>query len=253
MDIAAIAGRTPAGTECTLVVGTIVDYENRLWRVGLVNPSRARLDPITGTVVTPSPASGRCFTSYGNSANVSPGSVLRTVEIGDLEPAAARRLACLVAAESVLPRVRANHESEEDDMAEEEVSNVSAAPVPAKSDRARLQKLRKAPKNSARPLGTKKVKTAKKSAAPAELKPCACGCGGKTAGYFIPGHDSKFKSWLLKLEKGLTALHGAEMAEGQERTALPKKVQEQYKWVKRGDGVLPTTNYKGEKHSGYAK
>ena len=29
-------------------------------------------------------------------------------------------------------------------------------------------------------------------------KPCGCGCGGMTKSKFLPGHDSKFHSWIVK-------------------------------------------------------
>jgi chemotaxis protein histidine kinase CheA len=36
-----------------------------------------------------------------------------------------------------------------------------------------------------------------------KTKDCLCGCGGRTkGGLFIPGHDAKLKSFLLKVEKG---------------------------------------------------
>ncbi len=33
--------------------------------------------------------------------------------------------------------------------------------------------------------------------------PCKCGCGGQTFSHFIPGHDAKAKSMLLKLARNL--------------------------------------------------
>ena len=74
------------------------------------------------------------------------------------------------------------------------------------------------------------------------VKPCRCGCGGQTTAFFVPGHDARFKGWLLKVEKG-----EKKVAE------LPEAVQKGYKWVKRGKGAIPTTNYRGEPHSGYLK
>lgn len=32
------------------------------------------------------------------------------------------------------------------------------------------------------------------------LSACFCGCGGVTGGTFVPGHDSKLKSWVLSYE-----------------------------------------------------
>lgn len=74
------------------------------------------------------------------------------------------------------------------------------------------------------------------------VKPCRCGCGGQTTAFFVPGHDARFKGWLIKVEKGEKKV-----------TELPESVQKGYKWVKKGAGAVPTTNYKGEPHTGYVK
>ncbi len=224
-----------------LVEGQIVEYEDRLWRVGLVNQSRARLDPITGKQAV---VGGHAFTSYGDSVNVGPRSVLPVIDPSELTTTAQGRLARLTS-------------REDDIMAEETGGVVSAAPIPRRggngSAKSRAQKLARRPKNEARPLGAAKAKREPKPKVAREMKPCACGCGEMTGGYFIPGHDARFKGWLLALERGKTQLHGQDLKEGQERTPLPRKVQEQYKWVRRDGGWIPTTNYKGEPHKGYAK
>lgn len=73
-----------------------------------------------------------------------------------------------------------------------------------------------------------------------KVRPCACGCGGQTTGFFVPGHDARFKGWLLKIERGTMEVKD-----------LPPSVQKSYKWVQKGNGMIPTTNYKGEPHQGY--
>jgi hypothetical protein len=59
------------------------------------------------------------------------------------------------------------------------------------------------------PVGNKKAaKKAASSRAPKQSKAaktvrdCICGCGGKTGGAFVPGHDARFKGWLIKIAKG---------------------------------------------------
>lgn len=202
-----------------LTEGSIVEYEGRHWRVGLVNECRARLDPLDGRAVTVKPNGDeghvRQFTTYGPSVNVSPHSLLSAVDDSELGSTARRRLNTLK---------------------EQTMAEVAAVPIPTKAAKA---------KPATKKAATKREPKAK------ELRPCACGCGAKTASYFVPGHDARFKSWLLNIERGKTALHGTEMKDGQTRTPLPRKVQEQYKWVKRGTGFIPTTNYKGEPHKGY--
>jgi hypothetical protein len=37
-------------------------------------------------------------------------------------------------------------------------------------------------------------------------RPCSCGCGGLTQSRFMPGHDSRLRAWVLKVERGLVAL-----------------------------------------------
>lgn len=68
------------------------------------------------------------------------------------------------------------------------------------------------------------------------VKPCACGCGEETTAYFAPGHDARFKGWLLKIEKGIA----------EPKDLMPKSVWSQYEWKKSGKGMRPTKNYKGE-------
>ena len=41
---------------------------------------------------------------------------------------------------------------------------------------------------------------------------CHCGCGGDTGSLFVPGHDSKYKSLLLKVYKGVLASDAPEVA-----------------------------------------
>lgn len=115
----------------------------------------------------------------------------------------------------------------------------------AQINKARLEKL-KASKAAAATAGKTAdvpgVAAEKKVRVKAEktVKPCKCGCGGQTTAFFVPGHDARFKGWLLKVEKGQMKVN-----------ELPEAVQKGYKWVKKGDGAIPTTNYKGEPHTGY--
>lgn len=69
-------------------------------------------------------------------------------------------------------------------------------------------------------------------------KPCACGCGDETTAYFVPGHDARFKGWLRKIEKG----------EAAPADLLPKSIRSKYEFVKRGKGMVPKLDYKGEKY-----
>lgn len=42
---------------------------------------------------------------------------------------------------------------------------------------------------------------------PKPAQDCSCGCGGQTrGGRFIPGHDSRLKGWLLRVERKVVTL-----------------------------------------------
>lgn len=72
------------------------------------------------------------------------------------------------------------------------------------------------------------------------VQPCKCGCGEEVSSHFMMGHDARFKGWLLKVERGQMPL-----------SQLPPSVRKAYQWVEKGEGYIPTTNYKGEPHTGY--
>lgn len=52
---------------------------------------------------------------------------------------------------------------------------------------------------------------------PKPLHACACGCGGTTTARFMPGHDSRLKGWVLRVERNIVKL--ADIPEG-ERQAV---------------------------------
>lgn len=86
----------------SLVVGTVVRYEGRLWLVGMVNDSRARLDPLTGMDRT---IGDQTFQSYGSSVSVAPNAFLPQAD--EVEVASAhQRLQELTARPERAPRVR---------------------------------------------------------------------------------------------------------------------------------------------------
>jgi hypothetical protein len=242
--------------------GRIVNWDGRVWFVGLVNASRARLDPVMANrVVQADPVSGRTFLSYGSSVNICPTSTLEDAELEELDELALNRLV----------RLQEQHESEqtrrmsgvtrrertlefnEEEEGEENMESAArttprkgatnAVPLPVatqtKTDKSRAQRVREL---AAAKAGTTKAKAAK-SKGPAERdKECKCGCGEATSKYFVPGHDARFKGWMLKIERGTA----------KREELLAAEVIAQYKWVKRGEGMVTTTNYKGESHQGYA-
>lgn len=56
----------------------------------------------------------------------------------------------------------------------------------------------------------------------AKTNDCACGCGGKTGGRFVPGHDSKLKSAALKVLRGVVAV--TEIPAGPFRRAAEQEI-----------------------------
>lgn len=128
-------------------------------------------------------------------------------------------------------------------MAENEVAD---APTPAKDSvqskaaaaaaklRAKKEANAAAIKADSKPNG--KPAKEKKEPAPVVLQPCVCGCGNETKRFFYPGHDSKFKSWLLKIAKG----------ESKPKDLLtPELVKALGPWTPTADGkgVAPSKHY----------
>lgn len=76
---------------------------------------------------------------------------------------------------------------------------------------------------------------------PKTVRKCFCGCGEETTGFFAPGHDARFNGWLKQIEKGKSTAE--KLLTKTQRDALGP-------WKKRGDGFVPSKNYKGEPYKG---
>lgn len=61
------------------------------------------------------------------------------------------------------------------------------------------KKSRRAKAKAEKPVVEQKAKA---EPAAREEKTCRCGCGGKTFSLFVPGHDARVKSQLLKVARG---------------------------------------------------
>lgn len=256
--------------ENRLVEGTVVKYEGRIWFVGLVNDSRARLDPISdvGSVM---PESGRSFRTYGSSANITPcpGIPLPEVDIETLDEFSLKRL-CNLMETYELDKHRSHRKPrlvipDEDDEAGDDTymaptaagtpakaaaANAAAAPLPvatktnrpATTSADRLAAAKASLKKAAAAAPVKGASKGKAKGPAVRDKECVCGCGGATAGYFVPGHDARFKGLMLKVERG----------KAKKEEVFSKAVIAQYQWKRRGDGEVTTKNYKGEPHQGYS-
>lgn len=247
-----VAASTTAWT-----VGDLLKYEEKVWRVGFVSDNRMRLDPVTPNKHQ---IHDNVISSYGGSVNVSPNSVLPRVAEGELDSELLRRVTKLTerptdTPERVVPKQEAAKSmavtvavggGEKKAVATKAVAAPKTGPVPVeapvsdvkKANKERLERL-KAGKAAKPPVAGAVAKVAKPKKEKSR-QPCKCGCGEEVTGSFAQGHDARFKSWLLKVERGQMAVK-----------ELPKSVQAGYEWKKKGDGYIPTKNYKGEAHKGY--
>lgn len=218
-----------------IVAGELVRYEARIWRVGLVTESRARLDPVQGTVQQ---LLGGSFITYGASVNVSPGAVLEKVTQASLTEEQNKR------AEKLASRAEATFIA----MSDKEIKKMAAEAAQAQT-KAVAQPTVSANKSAnkdrvaalkAKSEDKKVGKAANPKPKSSSVQPCKCGCGEQVAANFAQGHDARFKSWMVKVERGEMKVED-----------LPKVVQKSYEFKKKGAGFVTTTNYKGEKHTGY--
>lgn len=127
----------------------------------------------------------------------------------------------------------------------------TAAPIPvapkSTRDREKERKEAMAAKKAAKPPvklsgAAAKAKANAKPKAEKTVRPCTCGCGEETSAYFVPGHDARFKAWMVKIERGKMEVKD-----------LPKPVQKAFDFKKTKTGYVTTHNYKGEPHKGYDK
>ena len=209
-----------AKMEGRLEVNSLIRHDGRVWLVGMVNDSRARIHPISG-LSSASPVSGKSFTTFGSAIDIAPNAYVPLVDEAEL---------------SDIERVRFNRIKQEGQMA------VAAPPVSGKSLKEQNAERR------AKLAESKAAKAAEPKAAkvkePKAQNPCKCGGAAVTGGHFFPGHDARFKGWLLAVERGQKKVE-----------ELPEAVRTAYKWKKTpdGKGFMPTLNYKGEPHAGYGQ
>lgn len=199
-----------------------------LYEVDFVNASRAHAMPLRGKakIIRPAGQDPKEIESFGGGINISPNSMVERVERTLVDPSTNRLRSEVMEAQTV---------------------EGATAEAPRKQFRAALPRKGKATGKAARP--SRKGEKMAKAKTGGSVKPCACGCGGETTGFFVQGHDARFKGWLLKIERG----------EAKKEKLLKPSIIKAYKWVssgikgEAGTGERPTTNYKGEPHKGYAK
>lgn len=218
-----------------LVPGSVIKYTPGFWFVAMVNDSRARIEPLSPTVkkTIGGKDDGKSFASFEDGTSIGASSMVEVVDEGLLNEAELKRYR------------RFEIDRLENVMAKAVSAAVVDASLPAATKtNAQLNKERlEALKASKAQAKAEKAATPKEPKAPKEPKFCKCGCGGATGSNFVPGHDARFKGWLLQIEKGLK----------QPADLMPEAVYTSYKWKKSldGKGLIPTTNYNGQPHSGY--
>jgi hypothetical protein len=253
----------------TLKAGQFIKHAGRIFKVQYVNTTRAYCVPVTakGQTVLTNPVTGhaRTLNQYGDGVSICPTAAVETVDpstLNDQERLRAMSIEAQTGEEApagaslVPPKTNGkapgakakttSHKSEARPLGTKAPAKAKKASADKKAEKA-LKAAERRAKEEARKEAQAKAKADRKAARAAtprkstkEVKPCACGCKEETTSYFVQGHDARFKGWLLKIERGQMEVKD-----------LPKSVQSTYKWVKRGDGYIPTTNYKGEPHKGY--
>lgn len=74
---------------------------------------------------------------------------------------------------------------------------------------------------------------------------CLCGCGGLTSSRFVPGHDSRLRGWVLRVERGQIDINDALITKG-ERVEILKAIDAR-------DHGRPTATHIPPREGGRAK
>lgn len=88
---------------------------------------------------------------------------------------------------------------------------------------------KRAKEQAAKPAKEQKQPAAEPAAR--EKKTCRCGCGGETYSLFVPGHDARVKSQLLKVARG-------QLAQSEVNQAVWDLVEENEKWHALYDNIV---------------
>ena len=99
--------------------------------------------------------------------------------------------------------MKQRQKDDEDRKAKIEAKKAKAAPKMTKDGRPRLPAL-------------------PRSSKPKPTRPCACGCGYVTKSKFAPGHDSRLRGWVLRVERNYVKL--ADIPDG-EREAVQAELK----------------------------
>ena len=121
-------------------------------------------------------------------------------------------------------------------------NKLASIPVAGKSGKEReadrRAKLAAKPAGAARPLtgAAAKAKASARPKTPKTVRSCGCGCGGETMGFFVPGHDARYKGWMKKLGTG-------ELDQAGLKKLMGAKQFGKYTFKKVGAGFAPKETY----------
>lgn len=129
----------------------------------------------------------------------------------------------------------------------EDTDMASTSPIPVAKKSASVRRGRRSTDRAVRTPGTRATSngSAKREAAPKTVRKCACGCGGETMGFFVPGHDAKYHGWERRLADGRIGSDGKDAKTGER--VIGAKVIEAMGLKKKGEGYVPTVDYRGDK------
>lgn len=187
-----------------------------VFQVVSTGPGGALISESAGREVT---IKGRTFTSHSRGLQVSLYS-----EVSYRKSRAGIDREALDMMES---RENEGNETEQGD--NEMSSKISANPVRSAKGKSKAAKAAKTKTPARKATASKRAPKAN-----VELQPCICGCGTQVARYFAPGHDARFKGWLIKIAKG------TERAKDLMPSSLIKALGP---WKAKGEGQVPAKKY----------
>lgn len=228
-DVGSSVNVSPCAMVERLTIDQLSDSERKRYTMSSI-PSASTTASTTGASIVPPAASPKPI-SKANAAKLAQKpkgeGVKKLSDVADAKAAAKAKLAA--AKEKAAAKKAADQAKAAERKAKEQARKEAQA----------AKKAAKKAENDAAKAARKEARAAI-AASKKQVKPCKCGCGEETTAHFVMGHDARFKGQLLRVERGQLKV-----------SELPKAVQTAYKWVKKGDGFIPTTNYKGEPHKGY--
>lgn len=236
-----------------LEAGKIIRTGNKLYRVEYVNASRAYCIPLSQAKELDAeealdPEESGPVKQRAKGINIAPTSLVETWDSeADIppfarpgQPVAVKEKVMGIAAMPIAPRSARQDNRDRELRNAQRKSNDRAAGIGTKNGTGALSKANRKLTGAAAVAQAKAKAEGRTPKEPKTYRKCLCGCGLDTAGHFAIGHDSRFKSWMIKIERG-TAVPDD----------LPTVVRKAYEFKKVGPGFRTTRDYRGNPHTGY--